>query len=91
MGSYFGLLMGTSILTILEIVDLGLYHTIVKIVERFQSRKERRRDVIEIDNDTVENRAGNSSSDDGDSEDSERRKKDEVELNEITVEDETET
>jgi uncharacterized membrane protein len=49
MGGYFGLLMGTSILTLCEIIDLFLYHAVVKFHERYDGRKQRRRHVINVD------------------------------------------
>ena len=48
LGSYMGLLMGCSLLTMVEVVDLFVYYTIVKIIERYQDRKPKRRETIEI-------------------------------------------
>lgn len=83
MGSYFGLLMGTSILTLCEIIDLMVYHSIVKFVERYEGRKRRRRDVIDIDNnrnDTEETYYDKESI-----ESKQKPRKNSIEINEIVV------
>lgn len=48
LGSYFGLLMGCSLLTMIEVLDLVIYYSIVKLIERYQAPPQRR-EVIEID------------------------------------------
>lgn len=45
MGSYFGLLMGCSVLTMIEVIDLFVYYNIEKLVERYEDRKPKRREV----------------------------------------------
>ena len=54
MGSFLGLLMGCSLLTVCEIIDLIIYFNLVKCIERW---KDRRRplemDVREIGDDIV--------------------------------------
>ena len=49
LGSYFGLLMGCSVLTMFEVIDLFVYHSIVKIIERVRRKpKHSYRDIVNI-------------------------------------------
>ena len=64
MGSYLGLLMGCSILTMIEIIDLFLYHSIVKLIEYLFYDRPRRRVVRDVDPKEMEAHDGGRSQDD---------------------------